>query len=117
MSMQRSRSCGRVACGRAECSSAIHANEFLTFGRGHLDADGFWEIPCRACAEASDKQQAHGEEQARQALIRFGAPEREIEQFMRDAKWLRNPAWPFAEGSELPTWSNGEEALEYAMVG
>jgi hypothetical protein len=39
-------------CGNADCgvSTSIHGE--FTFGRGHLDDHGFWEIPCETCKEA-----------------------------------------------------------------
>lgn len=35
-------------------SSGIH--DCLTFGKGHLDRNGFWEIPCYECAREHEKQ-------------------------------------------------------------
>jgi hypothetical protein len=35
-------------------STGIH--DFLTFGTGHLDDNGFWEHPCAECARAHEKQ-------------------------------------------------------------
>jgi len=31
-------------------------NEELTFGRGELGDHGYWEIPCRSCAEAFERE-------------------------------------------------------------
>lgn len=42
----------RKACGVESCgvSTAID-DTTLTFGQGDLDEYGFWEKPCRPCAE------------------------------------------------------------------
>lgn len=39
--------CGEPDCG---CSTGICGN--LTFGRGNLDPNGYWEFPCEKCALA-----------------------------------------------------------------
>lgn len=42
--------------GHEDCrvSSGIH--DCLTFGRGRLDDNGFWEEPCWECARAHEQQ-------------------------------------------------------------
>jgi hypothetical protein len=57
-------------CG---CSTGIH--EGITFGRGRLDFNGFWEFPCRPCAVAWDK--AHPDDS-------------------------HGPAWPYDDGPYEP---------------
>jgi hypothetical protein len=43
-------------CGNPSCGISTAIDELtLTFGRGKLDAQGFWSIPCRPCAEAWEK--------------------------------------------------------------
>jgi len=50
------------ACGNSECSISrgIHADydseipDGLTFGRGQLSNNGYWEIPCTPCARAHE---------------------------------------------------------------
>jgi hypothetical protein len=44
------------ACGRDDCGVSSGICEELTFGRGELDFNGYWEIPCRSCAEAFEKK-------------------------------------------------------------
>jgi hypothetical protein len=44
-----------LACGHSDCSISSGICEELTFGRGTLDRNGYWEIPCYPCA-ASFKQ-------------------------------------------------------------
>lgn len=43
-------------CGRFDCKVSTSIDDVtLTFGRGDLDFNGFWEIPCVICAEAFKK--------------------------------------------------------------
>ncbi len=58
-------------CGHVDCKVSTGIHEGLTFGRGHLDRYGYWEHPCRACAEEWDAANPNSE---------YG------------------PAWPFAGG-------------------
>ena len=44
----------RRACGDDRCSTSFGICGSLTFGRGHLDPNGYWEIPCAICARAFD---------------------------------------------------------------
>ncbi len=44
------------ACGHVDCGVSSGISEELTFGRGELDDHGYWEIPCRACAEAFERE-------------------------------------------------------------
>ncbi len=44
------------ACGHADCGASSGICDELTFGRGELDDHGYWEIPCRACAEAFERE-------------------------------------------------------------
>jgi hypothetical protein len=38
------------ACGNSDCSVSTGIHDGLTFGRGELDSNGFWEFPCSPCA-------------------------------------------------------------------
>jgi len=41
----------RRACGHWDCGTSTSIDDVtLTFGRGNLDDQGFWEIPCATCA-------------------------------------------------------------------
>jgi hypothetical protein len=40
----------RRPCGRTDCRVSTGLAEELTFGRGKLDHNGYWEEPCDACA-------------------------------------------------------------------
>lgn len=43
-------------CGNPDCSASTGvAGEEPTFGRGRLDCNGYWEIPCAQCARAWEK--------------------------------------------------------------
>ena len=44
------------ACGSPECGVSTGICERLTFGRGKLDFNGYWEIPCRPCARAEERR-------------------------------------------------------------
>lgn len=46
-----------IPCGMLDCSvSTAIDDETLTFGRGELDNNGYWQYPCAACAEAYHKK-------------------------------------------------------------
>ena len=39
-------------CGNSDCGVSTSIDDVtLTFGRGDLDFNGYWEIPCPICAE------------------------------------------------------------------
>lgn len=45
------------ACGNPDCSVSTAIDDTtLTYGRGTLDAHGFWEIPCGPCARAAEQE-------------------------------------------------------------
>jgi hypothetical protein len=44
------------ACGHEDCSVSSGICEELTFGRGELGVHGYWEIPCRSCAEVFERE-------------------------------------------------------------
>ena len=46
----------RPPCGNTACCSSGGIHGGITFGRGKIDTYGYWEIPCRPCAEAWDKK-------------------------------------------------------------
>lgn len=39
-------------CGDASCGVSTSIMDCLTFGKGELDDNGFWEFPCEACSQA-----------------------------------------------------------------
>lgn len=39
-------------CGDEECSTSIGICLNLTFGKGHLSVNGYWETPCETCEDA-----------------------------------------------------------------
>jgi hypothetical protein len=43
-------------CGNEDCCTSTGIHEGLTFGRGELDFNGYWEIPCYECARAFEDQ-------------------------------------------------------------
>lgn len=38
-----------LGCGDPECSVSTNILDTLTFGKGELDHNGFWEFPCEKC--------------------------------------------------------------------
>lgn len=46
-----------AACGNKNCSvsTGIFGDE-LTFGRGRLDENGYWLIPCAPCARRHERE-------------------------------------------------------------
>jgi hypothetical protein len=48
-------------CGNADCSISTGICESLTFVRGELDHNGYWEIPCAACARDYERRYPEAE--------------------------------------------------------
>lgn len=44
------------ACSHADCGVSSGICDELTFGRGELGDHGYWEIPCRVCAESFERE-------------------------------------------------------------
>ena len=42
-------------CGNPECYVSTGICDSLTFGRGELDDNGYWEVPCSICARAHER--------------------------------------------------------------
>lgn len=88
-------------CGYKECASAIHSSgQYRTHGRGNLDADNHWEIPCRTCAAAADERLPFIVEETRAILQQNGTPPEMIEEYIQNTGWLNSPSWPFAPAVE-----------------
>lgn len=47
---------GKSACGHPNCGASQGICESLTFGRGHLDEHGYWQIPCAICARDHERR-------------------------------------------------------------
>jgi hypothetical protein len=44
-------------CGNEECCCSTFIDDItITYGRGELDTNGLWEIPCYICARAAEKR-------------------------------------------------------------
>lgn len=89
--MVNNRWCGIKDCG---CSTGIH--DGLTFGRGELSGNGFWEIPCRVCAIAHDAEQKERIQQLKEEAKERGLSFQEEQN--KDPglyEWATSPAWPF----------------------
>jgi hypothetical protein len=87
--VSKKQACGHDDCG---CSTGIH--EGLTFGRGRLDRNGYWEFPCRVCAAEWDKNIRETREQLRDKMIADGNLPLNVIQYILDAEWLWLKAWP-----------------------
>lgn len=94
---------GLGACGNnwCRCSTGIH--EGLTFGSGELDQYGFWEKPCRICAEQHDTEMAAGrrdelinEQVAHYRGLGHNAQEA-LQLVQRHHEWIYLLAWPYAQ--------------------
>lgn len=44
------------ACGHADCGVSTGICGAATFGRGELDVNGYWDIPCDPCARRWEKR-------------------------------------------------------------
>lgn len=84
------RPCGNADCG---CSTGIH--EGLTFGRGELNYNGFWSIPCRVCAVANDDSREETIQHFRDKYFQLGFTKQQIDDTIADMEWLLLPAWPY----------------------
>ena len=42
-------------CGHDDCAVSTNIADQISFGRGELDFNGFWEIPCGICAREWEK--------------------------------------------------------------
>lgn len=76
------------ACGNPACGSSTGICDRMTFGSGRLNDMGYWEKPCRICAEAFDKDKPN--------IIAAMRQEKgdDIEEYLKQATWLNEPAWP-----------------------
>jgi len=43
-------------CGHDDCACSTGICERLTFGRGKLSDNGYWEIPCDVCARTAESR-------------------------------------------------------------
>ncbi len=48
------------ACEHEDCKVSSGIHDGLTFGRGELDDNGYWEIPCEICARAYEERYPEG---------------------------------------------------------
>ena len=89
------------ACGNDGCSCSTGIHEGLTFGRGDLDEFGYWEFPCRICAESHDRNMdaGHRDELELEYTTRFMERGMTLTEAQRrlhsDHQWLYEPAWPY----------------------
>lgn len=89
---KRKNKVGKRACKNAgcNCSTGIHGG--ITFGHGKLSANGYWEFPCRPCAEAFD---ARKEERLAALIAEYGpAPPDDPGRY----DWATMAAWPYSQG-------------------
>jgi hypothetical protein len=84
-------------CGNPDCTCSTGIHDGLTFGSGNLDDHGYFEKPCRICAKEHDETVNSTKEDVINDLRRIGRSQKEIEDYLKDADWLRIPAWPFED--------------------
>ena len=82
------------ACGNSKCRASTGIHDGMTFGSGKLDHYGYWQFPCRPCAEQWDKNK---EERIAQ-LKSEGFTDEVLNS--GDYEWVTMPAWPY--GSDSP---------------
>ena len=102
-------------CGNDQCRTSTGIHDGLTFGSGKLDDYGFWEHPCRICAEHWDQYQIQTREQllqeyllehgfqiyfdCHQFTIKAKTHKQGIEYLKQQHQWLFEPAWPYSNES------------------
>lgn len=84
-------------CGNPKCHSSTGIHDGMTFGSGRLDEHGFWEFPCRTCAEEHDLRREETIKSVTQQIIESGRTKEEAEKYIREAEWIHYPAWPYAD--------------------
>jgi len=90
-------------CGNPDCACSTGIHDGLTFGSGELDSNGYWEFPCRVCAEAWDKllpERKQKEIDEYKAKHPNATPEEIAEHMRWHADYLQ-PAWPYAKKEKL----------------
>jgi hypothetical protein len=86
-----------MICNNPNCGASTGIHGGMTFGSGRLDDHGYFEKPCRLCAEDFDSKVAQIREDIRQDGLKMGETPEDIEEYLNTAQWLNMPAWPFAE--------------------
>ncbi len=81
-------------CGNSECSVSTNVIGQLTFGRGILDDNGCWSIPCRICAKHHDDTIEQTKISVQEDLIERGYNSQEIKEYIEKSEWINFPAWP-----------------------
>lgn len=91
------------SCDRPNCTSSRYRDQYLTFGWGSLDVEGFWEYPCWDCAAAFDARREEFLDNTREVLKAAGQSDAQIEAYIAapSSAWMHNPAWPFETEPEL----------------
>lgn len=84
-------------CNNPECCSSTGIHEGSTFGSGRIDEHGFWEFPCRICAAEHDANREETIRNVREQILKSGRTIEEAEKYLREAIWINEPAWPYAE--------------------
>jgi hypothetical protein len=84
----------RHACGNALCAKSTGIHDGITCGSGELEEFGYWEKPCRICAEAFDRDAPKRIEETIAQLKADGRPYDEST-LRNDYSYLFIPAWPW----------------------
>ena len=84
-------------CGKSDFRRAGSIEGGITFGSGMIDDYGFWQFPCRVCAEDFDARIEEIKEGIRQELLFQEQLPLTIAQHIASQDWLFIPAWPRAD--------------------
>lgn len=82
-------------CGNPECRSSTSMGGGLTFGRGELDGNGYFEFPCRICSKAWTDALPETKRRVIQRMINEGMTIGEANEYVSSEEWLNIPSWPY----------------------
>jgi hypothetical protein len=67
----------------------------MTFGWGVLDASGYWEYGCAACAAHWNQEIKETKSTIYKRMIKEGHTHQEAMEYLNEEPMLNNPAWPY----------------------
>ena len=77
-----------LMCDDPNCSCSTGIHDGSTYGSGELDKNGYWEKPCRICAEGTDLEN-------KKILEESEIPKKAETSLDDNWDWLTIPAWPY----------------------
>ena len=84
-------------CENLNCSASSGFDGGITFGSGILDPYGYWQFPCRVCAEDFDTRKEETRKEIRQQMLAEGRFPLDVVQYIVNTNWHNLPAWPRAD--------------------